>query len=166
LGGISFDPSLIPKPKTTIMKKLIVLIIVTAISGTTFCQVDPGNEPQNKLAAATYRVKARKQKTAAWICLGGGFLAMSTAAVIGGTKATGDWISTMVFGEEEPSNYTGETILAVVGGAAILGSIPLFISAAHNKHKARLMMTEQKTAMGLPIAVPKTIPSLTLRVSL
>ena len=148
------------------MKKLILLIITAAISSLTFCQVSSSNDHQNGLAASTYRLKAKKQKTAAWVCLGSGFVMMTTAAVISGTKATGDMITTLVFGEEEQSNYSGETILAVIGGAAMLGSIPLFIGAANNKHKAKLMMTEQKTAIGLPIAIPKTIPSLTLRVAL
>ena len=148
------------------MKKLILLISLTAFSGSTFCKANYDGEQQNTIASATYRLKAKKQKTAAWICLSGGFLMMSTAAVIGGTKATGDLVSTLIFGEEDQSNYAGETILAVLGGAAMLGSIPFFIGAANNKHKARMLMTEQKTAIGLPIAVPKTIPSLTLRVPL
>lgn len=148
------------------MKKLILLVCLAGFSSATFCQVNTSNEPQTKLASATFRIKAKKQKTGAWICLGGGFAMVATATVIGATHATEDVIGGLIWGEEQQHSYDGETILAVVGGAAMLGSIPLFISAAKNKHKAKLIMTEQKTAVGLPISVPKTIPSLTLRISL
>ncbi len=144
------------------MKKLILLIIAAAISSSTFCQL---NTTENRMTADAYLLKAKKQKIAAWICLGGGLVMMATATAITVTKGVGDAI-TSIFVEPEPSNDTGESILMVAGGAAVIGSIPLFIGAANNKHKAKLTMTEQKTAIGLPIAVPKKIPSLTLTVSL
>jgi len=148
------------------MKKLTLLISAIAISSSTFCQATTSYEPQNGLASATYRLKAKKQKTAAWICLGGGAAMITTAAIIGSTKAVEDVWGIYTFSAEPMHNYTGETVLLVLGSGAMLASIPLFVGAASNNHKARLLMTEQKTAIGLPIAVPKKIPSLTLSISL
>jgi len=146
------------------MKKLLLLICAAAISSSSFCQENTGSDGQKSIASLTYRIKAKKQKTAAWICLGGGFAFVTASAVIGLSHVPEDLVSAVVFNEEPQRNDVAETILAAIGTTAMLSSIPLFISAAHNKHKAKLVMTEQKTAIGLPIVVPKTITSLTLRI--
>jgi len=148
------------------MKKLILLVAATAMINLAFCQVSNINDNQNTIKSLTYRLKAKKQKTAAWICLGGGFALMTTAVVIDLANVPGEIVSTLVFGEEDQSNSTASTILSTIGGVAMLGSIPLFISAAKNKHKAKFTMTQQKTAIGLPIQAPKKVPSLTLSISI
>jgi len=146
------------------MKKLILLASTIAILGST--ALSQVKESHNKFTENDYLNKARKQKTAAWVCLAGGTALVTTAAIIGGTKATEAIVNLYTLSNEEMHNYGAETALLIIGGAAMATSIPLFISASHNKQKARLTVTEQKTAIGLPIAVPKKIPSLTLSISI
>jgi len=67
-GGISFDSQLIPKPQTTIMKKFIILpIAIALISSSALSQTAVSENAKQNVSA--YLAKAKKQKTAAWICL-------------------------------------------------------------------------------------------------
>lgn len=108
--------------------------------------------------------KSKKQKTAAWICLGGGLALFTTAIIIDVVYSPIIVISSIESGPQ--SLPVSGQILAIVGASAITTSIPLFVAASKNKHKAKLMLTNQKTAIGLPIAVPKNITSVTLSVPL
>ena len=56
---------------------------------------------------------------------------------------------------------------AVVGGIGALlaiGSIPAFISSGNNKRKAMVVVREQPSPAGLPIAVSKNITGLTISI--
>lgn len=64
-----------------------------------------------------YLQKSKSQKTTAWILLGAGVVAI--AAVAPGN-----------------SNFNTTGTVAVIGGASIISSIPLFIAAGRNKRKA------------------------------
>lgn len=147
------------------MKKIMLLTILTAIAGSAFSQADPVTSIQNGNSNLSYLLKAQKQRTAAWVCLGSGLALVTTAAIVGGTKATEDFLSIVTF-QEPTNNYTAENTLLIIGGIGIAASIPLFIGATKNKQKARLKITDQKTAIGIPIAVPKKITGLTLSISI
>ena len=98
---------------------LILLFIVPAVAS--FSQ---------SVSHDDYLAKSRHQKTAAWILLGGGV--GLTALGIGISQA-----NTVDYALGNSSNHnTAGSVLAVAGVASLLGSIPLFISASHNKHKA------------------------------
>lgn len=77
-----------------------------------------------------YLAKSRHQKTAAWILLGAG----TGLTVIGLGLSVANSIDYSL-GNSSNDNTAG-SVLAVAGVASLLGSIPLFISASHNKHKA------------------------------
>jgi hypothetical protein len=88
-----------------------------------------------------YLIKSRHQKTAALIMLGGGV----------GLTALGLAVSqanTVDYALGNTSNHnTAGTVLSIIGVASALGSIPLFISASHNRHKADLVFDMQKVPM-------------------
>lgn len=104
--------------------------------------------------------KSKKQKTAAWICLGGGLALFTTGIIIDVI-----YLPVSIIDNSEPLPASAQ-IAGFAGFAGITASIPLFIAASKNKHKAKLMLTNQKTAIGLPIAVPKNITSVTLSIPL
>ena len=79
--------------------------------------------PGQPLTKKDYLQKSKNQKTAAWVLLGGGLVVAVGAAVL---AVNSDW--------SEPD--TPYTVAVFAGGGAMLGSIPLFISAAKNKRKA------------------------------
>jgi len=145
------------------MKKIILTIVLAAITVLNYAQVSTTTNPTvNK---ADLLLKSKKQKTAAWVCLGGGSILAATGIILAIPKVTSDVFSVAVLDPQE-SNYAAETIMVVVGGASMLASIPLFISSSNNRHRAKLMVTSQKTATGLLTAIPKTVTGLTVSISL
>ena len=109
------------------MKKMIAFCLLFSISAATFSQADTSIVSPMK---TDYLKKSKNQKTAAWILLGGGF----SLGLIGSLVSLHGAID-FVNNQHEGKLETGG-IMAIAGGVAMLGSIPLFISASHNKHKA------------------------------
>src|SRR5437764_2022563 len=116
------------------MKKIILSLILFITALHSFSQsLTPAAKTSDY-----YLTKSRHQKTAAWIMLGGGV--GLTALGIGVSEAnTIDY----AMGDQSNNNTAG-TIITVAGLASALGSIPMFISASHNKHKAALSFNMQK----------------------
>ncbi len=107
------------------MKKLILVFLHIATFSICFSQAVPSNVKSK----GYYLNKSHHQKRISWIMLGGG--AAFTAIGIGLAQAQSlDY----ALGNSKSGNTSN--VLAVVGVASMLGSIPLFISAAHNKRKA------------------------------
>jgi hypothetical protein len=75
-----------------------------------------------------YLTKSKKQKTVAIVLLTGGGLATTLGFGIGGGNES----------SFDEANTGG--IIAVVGIASMIGSIPLFIASARNKRKAKLVI--------------------------
>jgi len=117
------------------MKKIILLLIVTtSLVPSGHCQIDTSSaKNHNRYTSNQYLLKAKNQKTVAWICLGGGVILASTGLVLGTTKAAFDFINIMVIQDTQPSNYTGESILVLAGAGGIAASISLFIDSGKNK---------------------------------
>lgn len=91
-----------------------------------------------------YLQKSKKQKTAAWLLLGGG-LTLSTISVFTGyADLSDDFTGFFSTDPESQNNDTAETILLVTGTAAILSSIPLFIASGKNKKRARAISASLK----------------------
>ncbi|MCF3110268.1 hypothetical protein LL912_15900 [Niabella sp. CC-SYL272] len=103
-----------------IMIVLLLLVLVTDIPA-------QQTTPVPAVMKQDYMQKSRRQKTAAWILLGGG-VALSTGGIIWALE--GDW----------SSNDSGPDILFFTGVASMLGSIPVFIASARNKRKARQLV--------------------------
>lgn len=99
------------------MRKLVVLLPVLFIAFTVYCQEVTPSAPLTK---QDYLQKSKSQKTAAWILLGVGAGLVAVAAP--GTVS-----------------FDILPILSIGAAAAIIGSIPLFISAGKNKRKGMAM---------------------------
>jgi hypothetical protein len=82
-----------------------------------------------------YLYKSKRQKTNGWILLGGGLattflgIAVGNAGTLNGTSGGG----------------SGGAVMALAGIGAMVGSIPVFISAGKNKRRAA-------AALALPIS--------------
>lgn len=85
-----------------------------------FCQQADLSQP---LTQKDYLQKSKKQKTAAWILLGGGF-AVGVGSII--LDVSSDWDKS-----EDPY-----LVGMAIGGTSMLASIPLFIASGKNKRKA------------------------------
>ena len=113
----------------------------------------------------TWLLKSKHQKTAAWIMLGGG----TTLFIVGGVVAAHGLFDIFTLQPDKANNNLGiGGVLAITGGAAMLGSIPLFIASSKNKHKAmNLTFANQRMpALVKNITGNKSIPSICLQFSL
>ena len=131
------------------MKLIILVAILITISSTSNAQqsdvyltsadnISLINKPDSKTISAFnadtiiknysyYLQKSKNKRTAGWVFLGGGVVAIGAGLAIGANKnATFDDAAT-------------GGIIAVVGALASLGSIPFFVSASSNKRKAGLL---------------------------
>jgi hypothetical protein len=131
------------------MKKLTIITVLFLVSASVFSQP---TEPSPTLTKQDYLLKSKKQKKAAWVCLGGGV----AAGVIGVVWAASNWQS------------GGPDVMFVLGGASIVGSIPLFIASGRNKRKAMSMSFNFQRLPQLQngAVVSQKIPSLSLKISL
>ena len=102
------------------MRKLFTCTFLLLMTTSSFCQqTGPGQPlPQNN-----YLQKSKKQKTAAWVLLGGGLVLAAGAAAL---DANSDW----------SKSETPYLVAIGIGGASMLGSIPLFIASGRNKKRA------------------------------
>ena len=91
-----------------------------------------------------YSQKAKNKKTAAFVLLGGGVI----VGLIGATLGTSDIIYEISNNNSQNSNGGGGIFLFAIGTAAIVASIPLFISSLHNKRKANLILQNQPISFG------------------
>ncbi|MDQ6889744.1 MAG: hypothetical protein M3Z56_05660 [Bacteroidota bacterium] len=109
--------------------------------------------------------KSKHQKTAAWILLGGGW-GLGIAGLVTGLNGTVDLLSGQF--DKAGKNVGAGGILLIAGGVAMLGSIPLFIAAHKNKHKATsLSFTNQLTpALVNSVTGRRCVPSVSLRFNL
>ncbi len=112
-----------------------------------------------------YLTKSKHQKTAAWIMLGGGF-GLGIAGDIIGLNGTVDLLSGQF--DKAGNNVGAGGILIIAGGAAMLGSIPLFIASGKNKRKAMsLSFTNQPTsALVKNIMGNRYVPSISVKLNL
>ena len=98
-----------------------------------------------------YSLKQKRQKTAAWICLGGGVAMTLTGLIIKGTHKTGETVAevfTLGLVDIEESEPPSANLLIYLGGTSAAASIPLFISAGKNKRKASLSLKGEPLSFG------------------
>jgi hypothetical protein len=140
------------------MKKTIITLTLVITAIFSFSQTVPDDVKTKDY----YLNRSRHQKTAAWIMLGSGVALTGVGLAV----AAGETVD-YAFGNSNSSNAGG--VLAVVGIASALGSIPFFISASHNRRKAAgITFNMQKIPMLAGVANRTMIfePVLTLKVSL
>ncbi|HEV7621115.1 MAG TPA: hypothetical protein VGO09_05260 [Flavisolibacter sp.] len=118
------------------MKKIMFLLVLLSCIINSFCQVtQPLVKDKN-----FYFQKSKNQKTVAWVLLSGGVVAMVVSAAISVSDMSFSLSNTYT-----PPQSNGGEIVAVIGLAAALASIPVFISAAKNRRRsASVSFTNQK----------------------
>jgi len=116
------------------MKKIIPFVLLLVMVTTTYGQQ---NSPAPALSKQDYLQKSKHQKTAAWILVGSGTV-IGTIGTIQILKEMAKVPFVWIPGQPEPDNSkaNGGAVIASIGGAAILGSIPLFIASGKNKGRA------------------------------
>lgn len=148
----------------TVIKKIILFFMLIFISALSFSQ-------QTKTSAALtkqdYLQKSKKQKTTAWIFLGGG----AALALIGVAIPEGDLTDELnpyclCYYIHENDGIKGALVLA--GGLSMLGSIPFFIASGKNNRRAMNVSFKNEPVPQIQNSsfVYRYIPSFTLKISL
>ena len=122
--------------KTTPIFRLLLLVIFSLNVSIIQSQVmEPNNDKTSLDLYEVYTLKQKRNKTAAWIMLGGGVV----MTLVGITLNSEDEVATMLsLGlVDVPKSHEGDWLI-VLGSATTVGSIPLFTAAAKNKRKANL----------------------------
>ena len=123
------------------MKTIIIITSMLILSASSFCQKTSSSPTREELLT-----KSKTQKTIGFVLLGAGITSLAIAS---------------------PGNIDFNTlgVLIVIGGAATLSSIPLFIASKRNKNKAALFMKEQ--TLNLPPSIQtKKLLAIGLKVNL
>ena len=102
------------------MGKLFICTMLLLMATGSFCQQ---TDSSHSLTQQDYLQKSKKQKTAAWVLLGGGAAVAVGAAIL---DVSSDW----------NKSETPYLVAISIGCASMLGSIPLFIASKRNKRKA------------------------------
>lgn len=145
------------------MKKIILSAILIFLSLQIFAQEIPA--AKQPFTSADLFKKSKNQKTAAWICLGGGLGLGATGLIITIANGTSDVVSLLVL-QPKVHDYRAASALMLIGAAGIVGSIPLFIASSKNNQKARLMLKQEKVSFILPGQSGSRITGLTLSIPL
>lgn len=141
------------------MKKATIVLVFLLTFIYSFSQTNPIISKTKE----DYLHRSKHQKTVAWILLGGGLVL--TGLGIGVATASG---IDHALGDKDNNNLAANT-LAVTGVLSTLGSIPVFISAAHNKHKAATLsfnIQRMPVSVQTNYSASKIQPALTCKISL
>lgn len=136
---------------------MIAFCLLLSVSAVTFSQVDTTTGSPIK---TDYVKKSKNQKTIAWVMAGGGF----TLTGIGGIILLSDLGNIFKPDNSFHNHGTIGSVFAVTGIVSMVGSIPLFISASHNKRKAMSITFKNDFVPGLQNAfiVNKPQPEISL----
>lgn len=131
------------------------------------------NMNTHKVDANLLFKKAKNQKTAAWILLGGGLgVAIAGMAIIGDeankelTNDLGTIFTLGLYTAPPVKHSAAGPILAIAGTGALLGSIPLFIGSSKNKRKATLMLKNEAVFFNPQINNKEHLISLAIKINL
>ena len=141
------------------MKKMIILLVFVTAMQTVFAQDTANRKTQPLSVKEEYLKTSKRQKTAAIVLLsvGAAFVITSTALVADDLE---DW--------DGGNSAAVESALFLTGAAAMLGSIPLFISAGKNRRRAlSISLKNERTEMIQGNIVHlRSLPSVNFRISL
>ena len=147
------------------MKKIIICAWILIVSAPSFSQQTTTNAPV--LTKADYLQKSKKQKTAAWILLGGG-----SALIVTGQIVYTNYInSSPDFGTGllRLASWGTGPVLELIGLLSMGGSIPLFIASTKNKRRAMNATTffKMETAPVIQHSsfVQTSFPAVSLKIS-
>lgn len=138
-------------------------MLLVVLSAASFSQQ---TNPAPQLTNQDYLQKSKKQKTTAWILLAGGAALSITGAILSSHTLINILIDPL--NPESTSGSDADVIVLLTGAAAMLGSVPLFISAGKNKRKAMSLSFKMEQVPQLQIAslVNKPTPSVSLKIKL
>ena len=142
------------------MKKLsfIYIVCLCATLQTNAQMSDTtSNVNLHKVDANSLLQKSKKQKTTAWILLGGGAGIVATAVII--TLSDG-FLS--LFDLKKDNN---RGVLLAAGGAVMLGSIPFFIASGNNKRKANFILKNENVFFNPQINIKEQLVSLGIKIN-
>ena len=130
-------------------------------STTAFCQQTKTVTAQ--LTKTDYLKKGKNQKTAAWLLLGGGATVSLIGIAVEVNSANNALIDLFTLQPTTSSSSSGG-VLFFTGGAAMLGSIPLFIASSRNKRKGMALSFKnvKMPQINNTSLVYRRVPSLSL----
>jgi hypothetical protein len=146
------------------MKKILLLALFTGLTlPPLFAQRlnDSLLNLNNEELANYYLKKSRSQKTAAYVMAAGGV----TLGIAGASISMSQW-EFNPFSDSQPSYSSTGDVIAIIGALVAVGSIPVFMAAAKNKKRAKLLLGGepmaitpsfhlQQTSIGLAIPLGK-----------
>jgi hypothetical protein len=140
------------------MKKFFLIATCLLMMLTVVAQNTPQDSSTHALTKDEYLKKSKGQKTAAIVLLAGGGALVTVGAILS--------LNDVYYLDfEDNGNEDVAGALVLVGGVAMLGSIPFFISARKNKERA--MQVSFKNELALQIQKGsmfyKSIPSVNLK---
>ncbi len=133
------------------MKKFGCALILLAFSLKLFSQQTPSPK-------VDYLEKSKKQKTTAWLLLGGGFLITGITAAANSGVCVGPGCAKKKF----------PIVPVTIGGVAMASSIPFFIASSKNKRKA-VTLSLKRELVPLPEKqnwVIISVPSVNVKLNL
>ena len=165
------------------MKKIFFICLVslcaTALQTNAQLRDTASNMNAHKVDAELLFQKAKKQKTAAWILLGGGagigiaglLIIANDASRNAGQDFAAAITTIFTLGlitptPEKPKHSAAGPILAIAGTGAMLGSIPLFSASAKNKRKANLMLKNETVFFNPQLNIKEHLISLGVKINL
>jgi hypothetical protein len=135
---------------------LTILLFVSIIS----------NAQENTSIKTDLLAKAKKQNTAGWVVFGTGFTITSIGLIMVTNEVKNDLYN--IFSPEKQKNSSAGTVLAIVGTAGMLSSIPFFLVSSKNQKRAAIAFLKMESQHELKKAsfVTSSFPALGLRISL
>ena len=100
-----------------------------------------------------YMRRSKIYRIVGWSTLGGGIVLSGLGLLIG---------SSIHANNIDYGDYTIPGLLLATGAASGIVSIPFMIMATAYKHKAKLMISNQKTGFGVPSGVSRDITGITI----
>ena len=149
------------------MKRLLLIIIASLFLFESFSQqIDPAPA----LTKQDYMEKSKKQKTAAWVLLGGGAALIITGTILSANEVEKDYQNdpNNPFAPLTEADFDGPEWVFTTGIFAGLGSIPLFIASSRNRRKAMTLSlkNEQFQSLKNSSLVYRPMPAVSLKVKL
>jgi len=149
------------------MKRLLLIITASLFLFESFSQqIDPAPA----LTKQDYMEKSRKQKTAAWVLLGGGAALIITGTILSANEVEKDYQNdpNNPFAPLTEADFDGPEWVFTTGIFAGLGSIPLFIASSRNRRKAMTLSlkNEQFQSLKNSSLVYRPMPAVSLKVKL
>ena len=158
------------------MKKLLFICIICLYASIqTHAQMRDTivNMSTHKVDANSLLQKSKKQKTAAWLLLGSGAgLAIAGMSIISHDASkdlSADLTTIFTLGfvaPEKQKHSAAGPILAIAGTGAMLGSIPLFISAGKNKTKASLTLKNENVFFNQRLNIKEHLIAVGVKINL